>query len=179
MLPEQASRSCSSRSARLSSIRSASACRSSASGFWPLARLPAWPPPGAPTSRRFAVEYDDTVEPMPQKPSINEATEVARLEVAGDAGRTVAVEEHPLAGQRRERHEDVGLVLGPPPGELVLRRDRRDHAEVVAALLDRREVDLEVPAGPVRDDRVARLVHRDRVPLPLDVLDVLGRARDP
>ena len=30
--------------------------------------------------------------------------------------------------------------------------------------------------GPERDDRVAGLVDRDRVPLPLDVLDILGRA---
>ena len=58
---------------RLSSIRSASACRSSASGSLPFWRLP----PGEPTSSRLAVEYDDTVVPMPQKPSMYEATAVA------------------------------------------------------------------------------------------------------
>src|SRR5918993_4728439 len=34
-------------------------------------------PPGAPTSIFLAVEYDETVEPMPQKPSISDATDVA------------------------------------------------------------------------------------------------------
>ena len=61
-------------------------------------------------------------------------------------------------------------------GELVLRRDAGDHAEVAAALLDRRDVDLHVVPGAVRDHGVARLVHGDRVPLPFDVLDVLRRA---
>ena len=75
-----------------------------------------------------------------------------------------------------ERHEDVRLVLAAPPGELVLRLDRRHHAEVVAALLDRGDVDLHVLPRPVGDHRVAGLVDRDRVPFPLDVLDVLGRA---
>ena len=51
-----------------------------------------------------------------------------------------------------------------------------DHPEVVAALLDRGDVDLQVLAGAVGDDGVAGLVHGDRVPLALDVLDVLGRA---
>ena len=55
-------------------------------------------------------------------------------------------------------------------------RDARDHAEVVAALLDGGDVDLHVVPGAVRDDGVARLVHGDRVALALDVLDVLGRA---
>src|SRR5215217_4979267 len=61
-------------SASLSSIRSARARRITASGssaFFPLR------PPGAPTSNFFAVEYDDTVEPMPQKPSMYDATDVA------------------------------------------------------------------------------------------------------
>src|SRR6516165_5150407 len=40
-------------------------------------RQPPCLPPGAPTSRRMAVEYDDTVAPIPQKPSMNEATVVA------------------------------------------------------------------------------------------------------
>ena len=52
-----------------------------------------------------------------------------------------------------------------------------DHAEVGAALLDRGDVDGEVVPHPVGHHRVAGLVEpRGRVPLPLDVLDVLGRA---
>ena len=68
------------------------------------------------------------------------------------------------------------LVLRAPAGELVLGRDARDHAEVVAALLDRRDVDLHVLPRAERDHGVAGLVHGDGVPLALDVLDVLGRA---
>src|SRR4029077_15299245 len=60
-------------------------------------------------------------------------------------------------------------------GELVLGRDARHHAEVVAALLDGGDVDLHVLPGPERDRRVAGLVHGDRVPLAFDVLDVLRR----
>src|SRR5437667_4047097 len=37
------------------------------------------------------------------------------LQVAGDAGRAVALEEHLLPGQRREAGEDVGFVLRAPP----------------------------------------------------------------
>ncbi len=92
------------------------------------------------------------------------------------AGRAVAVEEHLLARQRREAHHDVGLVLGAPLREEVVGLDRAHHAEVVAALLDRGDVDDEVVPHAVGDDRVARLVQRGRMTLPLDVLDVLGRA---
>ena len=81
------------------------------------------------------------------------------------------------AGQRGQADHDVGLVLGAPPGELVLRRDRGDHAEVGAALLDRGDVDVHVPPGGPGQDGVAGLVHGDGVPLALDVLDVLGGPR--
>src|SRR5437773_10698206 len=57
-------------------MRSASARRMSGAGSWPLPRLLPGPP-GAPTSSRFAVEYDETVAPMPQKPSMKDATVVA------------------------------------------------------------------------------------------------------
>ena len=100
-----------------------------------------------------------------------------RLEVARHARGVVAVEEQALAGQRGEAHDDVGLVLGAPAGELVLGRDRRDHAEIGAALLDGGDVDGEVVADAVGGDRVAGLVDGDRVALALDVLDVLGRAQ--
>src|SRR5260221_73246 len=65
---------------RLSSIRSASARRRSASGSWPFFRRPPWAPPGAPTSSRFAVEYDDTVEPIAQKSSMNVTTVADRCD---------------------------------------------------------------------------------------------------
>ena len=101
---------------------------------------------------------------------------VAELQVAGDPGGVVAAVEEPLAGQRGEADEDVALVLAAPLRELVLRRDARHHAEVGAALLDRREVDVHVAAGLPGEHRVAGLVDGDGVPLALDVLDVLGRA---
>ena len=86
-----------------------------------------------------------------------------RLEVARHARRVVAPEEQPLAGERGERHDDVGLVLAAPPGELVLGLDARHHAEVGAALLDGGQVDRQVLAGAVGRHRVARLVDGDGV----------------
>ena len=46
-------------------MRSASAARSTFSVLSPFGGPPR-PPPGLPTSSRRAVEYDDTVWPMPQ-----------------------------------------------------------------------------------------------------------------
>ena len=80
-----------------------------------------------------------------------------------------------MTTRRRQRDQDVGLVLAAPPGELVLRRDAGHHAEIVAALLDGGDVDLHVLPGAVGHQRVARLVDGHRVPLPLDVLHVLRR----
>ena len=54
-----------SRSASWSSMRSASAARSTFSVLSPFGGPPR-PPPGLPTSSRRAVEYEDTVCPMPQ-----------------------------------------------------------------------------------------------------------------
>ena len=54
--------------------------------------------------------------------------------------------------------------------ELFLQRDRSDHAEVVAALLDRGDVDGQVLTHSVCSDGVTRLVHRYGVALALDVL---------
>src|SRR5262249_8633658 len=72
-----------------------------------------------------------------------------RLEVARYPGGAVAVEEHPLPGQRGEGHQDVGLELRTPVVELVLGRDARHHAEVIAAFLDGGDVDFRVLAGSV------------------------------
>ena len=167
----------SSRTPRLSSIRSASLPNGDGPSVSPPPPGAAarWPPPGVPASRRRDEAAEDTVLPMPQYPSMYEATVVAWSRSPETPDELSLSKYVRLPGQRGERDEDVRLVLAAPPGELVLRLDRRHHAQVVAALLDRGYVDLHVMPRPVSDYRVARLVDRDRVPLPLDILHVLGR----
>src|SRR5207302_8453133 len=90
--------------------------------------------------------------------------------------RAVALEEHPLTGERRERDHDVDLASGLPGEELVLQRDRRHEAADIAAALDRRDVDRHRVVQTVKRDGMTRFVDRDRVPLALDVLHVVGNA---
>ena len=105
--------------------------------------------------------------PSPSRPR-------SHAEVAGHAVGVVAVEEHALAGERRQRDHDVDLALGLPRSEPVLERDRRDETTRAAAALDRGDVDRDRAVEAVEGDRVTRLVDRDRVPLTLDVLPVVG-----
>ena len=96
--------------------------------------------------------------------------------VSADAGRVISFEEEPFARERRQEGHDVDIPLGSPFHELVLGWDRRYEPPDVPTSFDRGDVDNGVLPQAIGHHRMASLVDRDRVPLPLDVLVVVRQA---
>ncbi len=112
--------------------------------------------------------------PHPVGPLHQSGHRRGRGEVARHPGAVVTGEEEPFPCQRRQGHHDVGLHLRAPLGEPLLLTHRLHHSQSGGAFLDRDHVDAAVGTEQMGRYRMTGFVDRDRVTLPLDVVDVLG-----